>query len=791
MARSRVSPHVGAAALLGLLLLVYLWPALIEGRVLTADASLYSLAPWKAFTPSNVGQFDNTILIDVPRAHYTWDLFDRRSILNGVFPAWNNAILTGFPYYANSQSGLTSVLNLPLWFLPFNFALGLVAWIKLLIAGFGSYLLARRLQLSFWPGILAGVAYCLCAFNVVWLEHQTLVASTVWLPWTILLIESLLHGVRRRHVVLLALVTALVLDGGHPGTEVQVMGAAAVYGLVRAFTLTDAPTRERIRRLLVIALSVAVGALLMAFLLIPVLKASSGTIGLAYREGGGFVMPWSALRTVLFPDWWGRPSEMNYGGPVNYVERTLYVGTITLLFAVVALTMRDEWRRKLPFLVIAALGVMVPFAVPGVHGVFVSLPLFSSVQDARMIFWLQFGVAMLSAFGLQTLIDSGGRVRRRIWLTLGAGLLAAALAVLLVDPSLHELRTTVNHFRTGAEYHVAGILALTTIGWLAIFTCSVIVVLLIGRKRFRPSLLAGTLVVLAALDMFHFAHGFQPIGPAAEVIPPTPPVARFLERRATQGRTVGINSALTNDYTMNYGLNDVRGYDPPQPTNHYFHLWQLANPSQGPSEDLGIPHLTPTGLRVMSLLGARFLVSDPSEARLTLPGLSTIYAGTDAVVYANSNAAPAAFAPRGVVYVPDEQDLLNKVASSAWEPRGEALIEGATGRLAAARGTVSVLHDNDADVQMSAQLSRGGLVVLNDQWAPGWSAEIDGRPARILRVNDVMRGLDVPAGDHLIAWHYDVPGLNEGVAVTGVAVLLLLLIGLWPALRRLRLPERH
>jgi len=36
-------------------------------------------------------------------------------------------------------------------------------------------------------------------------------------------------------------------------------------------------------------------------------------------------------------------------------------------------------------------------------------------------------------------------------------------------------------------------------------------------------------------------------------------VARFLERRATQGRTVGINSALTNDYTMNYGLNDVRG----------------------------------------------------------------------------------------------------------------------------------------------------------------------------------------------------------------------------------------
>jgi Bacterial membrane protein YfhO len=788
IARTRISPHVGAAVLLGLFLLVYLWPALIERRVLTADASLYSLAPWKAFTPSNIGQFDNTILIDVPRAHYTWDLFDRQSILHGVFPAWNSEILTGFPYYTNSQSGLTSVLNIPLWLLPFNFALGFAAWLKLLIAGFGSYLLARRLQLSFWPGMLAGVAYSLCAFNVVWLAHQTLVASAVWLPWAILLIESLLHHVRRRDVVLLALVTALVLNGGHPGTEVQIVGAAAVYGLVRAFTLTGPVRSERIQRLLVIALSTAVGALLMAFLLIPVLKSASGTIGLAYREGGGFVMPWSALRTVAFPDWWGRPSEMNYGGPVNYVERTLYVGTITLLFAVLALTMKDQWRRKLPFVVIAALGVVVPFSVPVVRSAFVSLPLFSSVQDARMIVWLQFGLAMLSAFGLQALLNAGRQPFRRVWAVVGVGVLVAALAAVLLDPSIHELRTTVNHFRTGAEYHIENILALTSIGWWTIFTCGTIFLLLIGRRRLAPSALAATLVVLAALDMFHFAHGFQPMGPPSQVIPPTPPVARFLEQRAGQGRTMGINSALTNDYTMNYGLSDVRGYDPPQPTNRYFHLWQLANPLQGPSEDLQVPKLNAIALRVMSLLGARFLVADPSEARLSLPGLSTIYAGRDAVVYKNSRAAPAAFEPASVVSVAGEQAMLEKIASPGYDPTREALVEAPAAGLGTGRGEVSVQRDQNAEVRMTARLTRGGLVVLNDAWAPGWTVRIDGHPAPIIRVNDVMRGVDVPVGDHRIAWHYKVPGLREGLVITGIAVLLLFAIGLLPAswLRQLR-----
>jgi uncharacterized membrane protein YfhO len=46
---------------------------------------------------------------------------------------------------------------------------------------------------------------------------------------------------------------------------------------------------------------------------------------------------------------------------------------------------------------------------------------------------------------------------------------------------------------------------------------------------------------------------------------------------------------------------------------------------------------------------------------------------------------------------------------------------------------------------------------LDDAWAPGWSVTVDGRPARALQADVVMRGVVVPAGEHEIVWRYRVP----------------------------------
>jgi len=50
-------PTLSAALLLALVVLVYLWPVLLGGRVFSPDAVLYKLPPWQPYQPADVAIF--------------------------------------------------------------------------------------------------------------------------------------------------------------------------------------------------------------------------------------------------------------------------------------------------------------------------------------------------------------------------------------------------------------------------------------------------------------------------------------------------------------------------------------------------------------------------------------------------------------------------------------------------------------------------------------------------------------------------------------------------------------
>ena len=67
-------------------------------------------------------------------------------------------------------------------------------------------------------------------------------------------------------------------------------------------------------------------------------------------------------------------------------------------------------------------------------------------------------------------------------------------------------------------------------------------------------------------------------------------------------------------------------------------------------------------------------------------------------------------------------------------------------------GRVTRLLATTVDVTFSADCDR--LLVFTDSWAPGWSATIDGAPVPVLRVNNAIRAVMAPAGEHSLVWHY-------------------------------------
>ncbi len=277
--------------------------------------------------------------------------------------------------------------------------------------------------------------------------------------------------------------------------------------------------------------------------------------------------------------------------------------------------------------------------------------------------------------------------------------------------------------------------------------------------------------------------------PADRATPPRTDGIRYLEQHAGSQRIAGVNLALPPDVPTMFGLHDARGYDAPQPSLRFFRLWQLASPRQEGWQPLDVRQLSPTALNVLSLLGARLIVLEPSDRSQPL-GLRQVYDGPDARIVRNPRALPRVFIAPSVRVVADERAALTAIATPGFNPRRTAIVERGAPRVPALDRTLAMLsrahvtQDDNARVAITATLLRRSLVVLDDNLAPGWSVSVDDRSAPIVRVDSVLRGVVVPAGTHTVTWSYTVPGLHAGLALSGVGAIALLGWGL--VLLRLR-----
>jgi hypothetical protein len=73
---------------------------------------------------------------------------------------------------------------------------------------------------------------------------------------------------------------------------------------------------------------------------------------------------------------------------------------------------------------------------------------------------------------------------------------------------------------------------------------------------------------------------------------------------------------------------------------------------------------------------------------------------------------------------------------------------------------------------------RPGLVYLSETRMPGWRAQVNGEPARILTANYGFRAVEIPSGSVGIRLSYWPPGLSQGLLISAAALIALLAL-LW------------
>jgi len=120
-----------------------------------------------------------------------------------------------------------------------------------------------------------------------------------------------------------------------------------------------------------------------------------------------------------------------------------------------------------------------------------------------------------------------------------------------------------------------------------------------------------------------------------------------------------------------------------------------------------------------------------------------------------------------------------------------ARVEEAFARVPAPRTGESceIVDFGPSRVEIAAELAEPGMVVLAEQFYPGWRAGVRaeggaGRPVEIERTREVMRGVWLPAGRHRIVYRYRPTSVFTGGILSGAAWLAVAVWGIAVVVRR-------
>ena len=90
-----------------------------------------------------------------------------------------------------------------------------------------------------------------------------------------------------------------------------------------------------------------------------------------------------------------------------------------------------------------------------------------------------------------------------------------------------------------------------------------------------------------------------------------------------------------------------------------------------------------------------------------------------------------------------------------------------------ALGDVQLTRDNSQLIHIKLTAPSSCVAVIAESYYPFWRAEVDGQPVEVLQVSCGLMGMELPAGSHTIALHYQPPRVYAMAGVVSVATLLL------------------
>ncbi len=770
------------------------------------------------------------------------------SLREGHYPLWNPYLFAGMPSFGSTAYTKyvyppTQVFNLlqqKLGFAPLTWLLG-----HLLFGGLGMMWLLSRWRLPASSLILGAVIFLLFPKVVAWgvHGHGSKLGAAMYLPWIVawaLQVQDNGSWARRlRAVGMLGLLLGLQFLRGHPQITyytLATVGWLTLWNMVLPFesALRQVALALRARRLALVCLGLAIGAMIGAVLLVPVHDYAAISIRGQDVSGGGGVGLDYATGWSLAPDESGTlvlPAAAGFGkatylGHMPFNDYPNYLGFLLLALAASA------WQRRTRALMVTLLAflvlvVMVSFGQGFYALLYDYLPFFNKFRTPSMILILvAFGVAILAprgaanwqageipfgkslvlpallgGVGVLCLIGGGTGLAKSMYLSQLTALAAAAgkqAAPVLLDQAwlLHK-----------ASLVRIGLVCLTAGGafWYSL-----------KHPAFRARGLVWVVVGLVVLDLatvdkkiIHPEKSLQSVASdgrgGAQLVPALTLVRDYVSAEKagpmpgaeTIARIVGHNRIWPlgefggQNLWMTAGIRSLGGY----------HAAKLAQYEQIRKRLYSWPPAGPLAAWLAGsvvVFGREFEPAQLEELKAMGVDLEPVpVRAGGAVVYRNRAALPRArlvTAWRSVATLPEKDALgpfLDGIIDGTVNVRSQVyLAETPDPAPETGHGDLPVpefLVDGLDEVKLKVDNPVPALLLLADMMVPGWQVEVDGETRPLLTADLVLRAVALEAGSHTVRFHYQNPAVRKGLTLTvfGVILMLLLMVGP-PVFARLR-----
>jgi len=272
----------------------------------------------------------------------------------------------------------------------------------------------------------------------------------------------------------------------------------------------------------------------------------------------------------------------------------------------------------------------------------------------------------------------------------------------------------------------------------------------------------GTGLIWTACDLLCVGYGFNPAITRDRYYPPTAGL-EWLQQDKSAHRILAGGRTLAPDTAEVYGLSDARGLD-------YMGVRRYEELITGKAGAFFFYRRADAMPAAFPLLNVKYIMG---EGALPLnPRLFDLVYSNEVCIYQYKECRERAMAVYDCQVEPDSKAVLDRVRADGFDPRRVLLLEQepeAAKKASGAGGgeeSVRIVSYEPDEVSIEATLPRAGYLLLLDTYFPGWTATVNGRPARIMRADYNFRAVALGAGESTVRFTYFPRSLETGLLLS-------------------------